>query len=201
MLSQNRGCAQRNLLISSFVRVLLKKKDDQGNIKDTNGNDIIYGYAIEKFSNANSVAYQGINTIQIRTFKKFANPGDTSSTVTDISYSSAKTDGYYATNVIIAHGQYNNAPNSYDDWERKAAVSDSNAISLDTYDGYAFVSNTADPVDGRTVTLRIADPSEYYVKIDCGTTPLTIPNNCDIYAKAILKGDKTAAKLRKNLNQ
>ena len=33
-----------------------------------------------------------------------------------------------------------------------------------------------------TITIRLADPSEYKVRIDCGDEALTIPSSVDLYA-------------------
>ena len=140
----------------SFVRVLMRNDEDD-----------VVGYAIAPISTS-----EAVNSTILDQFTMF-NGGT-------MSYSAAKAAGYSVPseggNVRIGHKEQNQTP-SYNDFDVNT-----NGLSTGDYDGYTFAGQIRVSDDERTVRNRIADPAEYYVEINCGNDPLTLPSDVDVYA-------------------
>ena len=139
------------------------------------------GYAIQPTS-----TNKASNSVLFDEFKLFDSAGSTSEQQNrTISWTAAKNEGYYVESVRLIHKSDSGKPSNY-----TASLSCSQA----DFDGYTFASNRrnnyvdennkgdAKTATSSTITIRVADPSEYWVKIDCGETPLRIPNSVDLYA-------------------
>ena len=139
----------------AFVRVLLRDKDDN-----------IVGYGIAPIPTNGSV-----NSIVIDRFTRL--------TGGNMSYAEAKAEGYSVpsggANVRVGYKADANLP-SYADFD------DTSSTFTADPDGYTFAGQERIPPDERTVKLRVSDPSEYYVTIDCGKEALTLPSDADVYA-------------------
>ena len=96
-----------------------------------------------------------------------------------MSYSDAKAADYSvpdgAGNVRVGFREQNNLPTN-DDFNNNT-----NGLSTADPDGYTFAGQVRG-TDERTVRLRVADPAEYYVEINCDNDPLTLPSDVDVYA-------------------
>ena len=130
------------------------------------------GYAIAKLStssDSNSVVFD-----KVMIFRENQSGTD------NISYTEAKNRNYYINDVVIRHytgdQQIQNAP-SYEQFTGSEWTTDAS-------DGYTFASrdylpqgngNNSDDSIGCVITQRLADLTEYFVKVDCGNDPLTIP--------------------------
>ena len=150
------------------------------------------GYAIVPISNGSSV-----NSVAVETFTKFSNPVapivnpetgafnpdpagianvTTNGTMT---YAQAKAAGYAVGEggayVRIGHKAQQLMP-ALTDFDTQG-----DGLSTGDIDGYTFAGQVRG-TDERTVKNRIADPTIYNVKVDCGGEPLTIPSNTDMYA-------------------
>ena len=132
------------------------------------------GYAIIKTPSLNS----STNTIIIESFKKIDGGPD-------ITYKAALEDGYTVSDVRLAHSSTDISINNLADYNEKLTNRD---ITEGDYDGYTFVSNQLEPgsEDSRIITIRQADPTDYYVRLDCGDKKLELPNDTKLYVKTTI---------------
>ncbi len=148
-------------------------------VRDEEGK--VIGYTVKRMpTNASS------NTVSFDTVKIFRNGSH--SDVDVISFADAKRGNYYLNDVAIKHytgTQQNSNDPTYDDFI-------GSEWSTDASDGYTFAgrqylpdgnTNASKDSTGCIVTQRVADPTEYYVKVDCGDAPLSVPNGYKLYAK------------------
>ena len=102
-------------------------------------------------------------------------------------YAQIKEAGYELGGFRLAHADRDVQISSLDNYN--ARIADANdPLTEGDYDGYTFLSNQPDPGsdNSRTIRIRQADPTYYYVKVDCGDEKLTLPDNVDVYAKVIV---------------
>ena len=114
-------------------------------------------------------------------------------------YPAAKAAGWYVNSVKIGHTtDQNYKPQNKEQFE------DTSKISIGDYDGYTFVSNRRDnyvdqenkgnpkTAKSSTITLKVADPTVYQVKIDCGDEPLEFPEGYDVYVRVKITYSNTS---------
>ena len=151
----------------AYVRVLLSNAEGK-----------FVGYGLSSIPTTGS-----INSIAINQFTMFNQPvADVTQGVAGgntMTYAQAKTAGYSVatggSNVRIGYKDQNQTP-AWTDFDTQA-----NGFSTGDPDGYTFARQDRVSPDERTVYVRIADPTYYYVQLDAGDEPLTIPDDVDLY--------------------
>ncbi len=143
------------------------------------------GYYITKMPTSGST-----NTVIIEKFKRMNGQ--------DLDYATVKTNGYIIRDVVVKHytgnQQIQNTP-AYD------VFMNGSEWTTEASDGYTFVSRVYNPGEVSnsnvttaqnecTVTQRLADPTFYYVKVDCGDEPLEIPEGYTVYAKVNVNNNR-----------
>ena len=99
------------------------------------------------------------------------------------SYADIKALGYTLGSFRLAHAAGDVQVNSLEDYNNK--ISDANnPLTEGDLDGYTYPGgNKPLSDDSYLIRVRQADPTFYYVKVDCGENALELPDGVDIYAK------------------
>ncbi|MCR5565409.1 MAG: Cna B-type domain-containing protein [Clostridiales bacterium] len=134
----------------------------------------LIGFAVQRIStdsSTNNVIFDKVQLVR-RNGDSYENSGN------PITYEELKAS-YPNSNIEkVWIGRGDNEPTNY---------SSAQGLDYSDFEGYTFVSNVQNEEHTKsTVTMRVSEPTDYYVKLDCGETPLTIPEGYSIYAKVIV---------------